>query len=233
MKGSIKHVTALHRLTQLVPKLYNKTRWSEKLYVLERFLQLCDFLVILSHDEECESLNDEFLGGISNIPFKTKMEKWVKMLWDIDSVKIYLQKNLIKLNTARNLLHNLQADIQVSENNENAILNGCMLGGTYISSSSNKLVSPHFHGGMIKIPNCKSHEMTQDEKIACEYLKLLTDDNLDIIEEDHLVNLNILRREQKRQELASMAADDTYIKFHLWKHCSCRMNVVAGWIFVK
>ena len=169
LKGSIKNAAALRMLTTVKPILYNATRWSGKLFVLQRFLKLRNAFIQLAFGEEGPRLNPIFDTILSNI-FKNKVEKWVKILEDINGITVMLQTTGMPVNESQELLNVLSTEITTAANQPDARLHGYKLGQTYIGPQSDKLVSPDFHSGIIKIQNKRTNEMNEAEKIACASL---------------------------------------------------------------
>ena len=210
IKGSTKKSAALRKLTFLVPTLYNKTRWSGKLYVLERFIRLRDMLIELRTGTDGEEFEDVITDEIISPVLRDRVAKWVKMLEDINQVTLLLQKRMITLAKAQSLLSNLEADIGLARNNANARLHSCMLDSIYINDHSNKLHCPVFHSGVIKIQKKITHSMTPQEKVVCAPLLLLNDDDLDTLEETDPVELSFAQRQKKRDIMEINSVNNEY-----------------------
>ena len=210
IKGSTKKSAALRKLTVLVPKLYNKTRWSGKLYVLERFLELRPMFQALMVGEDAADFEGVITDHIVSAPLHNRVIKWVRMLQDIDAVTRLLQTRLITLAEAQQLLNSLEADIGNARDKPNAFLYNCALDSIYINETSAKLHSPIFHAGVLKIQNGKTHLLTAEEKTACEPLLLLTDDELDTLEESDPVELPFLERHKKRKIMEANSVNNEY-----------------------
>ena len=121
------------------------------MYILERFLLLRIHLITLRTGEDGEEFEELLTDGICSQIFFIRIQKWVKMLQDIDQVTLLLQKRMITLSKTQRLLANLLLDINTASLNVNARLHNCLLGSKWIGAESHKLKSSHFHGGVIKI----------------------------------------------------------------------------------
>ena len=132
------------------------------------------------------------------------------MLQDIDQVTLLLQKRMITLSKAQRLLTNLLLDINTASLNVNARLHNCLLGSKWIGAKSQKLKSPHFHGGVIKIQQGETYNMTPEERTACESLLLLTNNEYARIYDEDPIELSFVDRQQKRDMMEHNSVNNEY-----------------------
>ena len=220
LKGSIRNAAALRMLTALKPILFNKTRWSGKLYVIARFLRLRPLLIDLSTGEEGERLASFFAYPILTEQFRLKVDRWRMMLEDIDCVTKMLQTKGISLSYSQELLSDLRGDI-VEATLPQHRLHGCGLGGVYIAENSEKLVSRHFHSGVIKIQTNMTATMTVAEKTACATLKVMDTNARNEMLSNDSANLSFVERQAKKQRLRLRLVDDS------WANCDFILGSAA------
>ncbi len=81
----LRHRAMLRNLTKLEPIVSNKTRWSGKCLLVERFCRIFDSLrnVLLSRELQ--------IGNVLNPEFKTNAAKFLNHFKQIDRVTKYLQ----------------------------------------------------------------------------------------------------------------------------------------------
>jgi hypothetical protein len=97
-KRRLKNAAALRNLTHLAPIMHNKTRWSGKLHMLERFLRLKPSLLAVADDVETPLEIDGHTWGLL---FNWKALKCKKQLDNINAVTVLLQQRGLKLADGR------------------------------------------------------------------------------------------------------------------------------------
>lgn len=144
---------------------------------------------------------DDFFmpNNVRGIHFLDNATRFNKMLDKIDRVTKALQARKIFLAEAQGLLNFLVERIQEGRDVPGNRFYGCTLGSTYIGSESGKLVSKHFHNGVIKIQRGNVADLTPDERHAVESLLVAEQEDSDNDEEDE--EDDILSQFNKRQKM--------------------------------
>lgn len=96
----------LRNIIDLRPVLHNKTRWSGKLHMLQRFLQSRDELIEVSNDRRSD------FHVNSSVNFKRKVERYCTQLQQNDFATRELQTRKISLFYCKNVLDWLVADVR-------------------------------------------------------------------------------------------------------------------------
>lgn len=172
-KKSIKNRAILRNLTSLSPQLDNKTRWSSKATMLEKFVRIRDNLI-----EASEHANAGIFPIDCSNQFLRRVEKLSKMMLEINTVTLVLQKRLLKLSGCRAALELLTQNVVNGKANTQSPFFRCKLKSVYIASDSEKLPDVHFLSGVCKIQMNQTGLMTIQEKEACEHLKIVPPDDL-------------------------------------------------------
>ena len=129
-KKKLKNAALLRNLVSLVPILHNKTRWSGKLYMLERFLKIRDDLITVAEDENSDlQLN-------RTVPFKNKVSRYCEYMRQINFSTKYMQTRKVTLAQCRESLNMLIQDVEDGRNDRNSVMHRCPLGTKYIADDS-------------------------------------------------------------------------------------------------
>ena len=168
-KKKLKNAALLRNLVNLVPVLHNKTRWSGKLYMMERFLKIRDELIAVAEDENSD------LQMNRTVPFRNKVSRYCEYMQQINLSTKYMQTRKLTLAQCRESLNMLMQDVDEGRNDRNSVMYRCPLGKDYISEDAELLRDPAFESGVCKIQNRTTELMTDEEKEACE--KLLVNDD--------------------------------------------------------
>ena len=143
---------------ELKPIVHNKTRWSGKYYMLDRFVAIRDQLVQGSDTEGLE------LDMNPSRAFLEKALKYKNQLKHIQYVTKYLQTNQLKLCDCRMALDMLKENIENHQDTVGHDLEGCTLRDVYVSETADILPDPNFESGVTKIQMSLNASMTNDEK---------------------------------------------------------------------
>ena len=164
IKGSLKNMAVLRKLTIYVPVLYNKTRWSGKYYMFRQYMRMKNELNEANDDEESEFTYD------NRAAFRNKIEKYTNIMKAINIPTKHLQTKLLPLSDCRLHLDMLLDDIQEQKHDTEKDLYNCKLGNIYIGKDSEKLPDKFFENGIVKIQCGDISELTDDEHNACQRL---------------------------------------------------------------
>ena len=85
-RGSIKNSACVHLGTELKEVLGGQTKWTEQMYMMDRFFKIRDELITASHHEDTNIPID------SSLPFKKKGIRCAKILDDVNFTAVSLQK---------------------------------------------------------------------------------------------------------------------------------------------
>ncbi len=126
---TLKNVAVLRNLTDLNPMMHNRTRWSGKLYMLRRFLNI---------REELLEIHDSLDGDIEiddTTRFHGKLINYTKVLRAIDNVTKSLQRKHHTLSECRDDLDVLVEAVNEENHNVSSDLYQCKLGQKYRHSA--------------------------------------------------------------------------------------------------
>ena len=163
-KNSLKNAALLSNLTKLKPVLYNKTRWSGKHDMLQRFIRIRQDLIDVSVHENADiEISD-------SRQFLRKAEKFQRIMAELNIVTKIMQERCISLSKCRRLL-----DVTTRLNLEQYDIPGAQF---YQSTFVPKRILPDgplspnadFESGVVKIQRKKIDDMTDVEKVAVESL---------------------------------------------------------------
>lgn len=166
-KTKLVNRAVLRKVTNLAPKLNNKTRWSSKREMLERFCQIHVEIVQASNYGLGETIPVDNTHG-----FKKRTKRYMKHLIKIDVVCKILQRRGVKLADCRDALDTLMHTITEAQDDRNAILYKCRLGDNYIHPTANICPDPHFESAVVKIQQGRIEDLTQDEVTAAARLRV-------------------------------------------------------------
>ncbi len=164
-KMKLKNAALLRNLTELKPVLENKTRWSGKFLMFERFIKLRDCLVEIADSEDSDGLfldrSNRFLG---------QCIKYKAMLNEINVVTKHLQTDCITLQECRFALDDLNTQITVNRTNPTSVFYSCTF--TNRKSGPESALSPdrHFELGVAKIQGGDWKMLTALQRNACKSL---------------------------------------------------------------
>ena len=174
-KTKLKHTAMLRNMTHLKPVLYNKTRWSGKYYMFERWIQLRDTLIDLSANDGAELEVNESLS------FFNATKKFTKCLKQFDIVTKKLQEKNLTLSTGRILLDTLVKKANERKNEIGSAFHGNSFKANRILIDGPLSDYQYFESGVIKIQQNRSMQMNDLERDAC--IGLLENDNSNVEEE--------------------------------------------------
>jgi hypothetical protein len=126
-KNSIKNRAILRNLTSLSPQLDNKTQWSSKATMLEKFVRIRDPLIVAS-----EHVNAGIFPIDGSLQFARRVAKFSKMMLEINTVTLVLQKRLLKLCGCRAALELLTQNIVNGKGNTQSPFYRCKLKSVWI-----------------------------------------------------------------------------------------------------
>ena len=192
-KKKLKNAALLRNLVSLVPILHNKTRWSGKLYMLERFLRIRDELVAVSEDENSD------LQINKTTQFKNKVMRYCGYMKQINYSTKYMQTRKVTLAQCRDSLSMLIQDVEEGRNNRNSDMYRCPLGTKYIGEDAEIIRHKDFESGVCKIQNGSTELMTDEEKEACQSLLLETEEDSSSSDEEISYEERLRRRKMERE----------------------------------
>ena len=204
-KKKLKNAALLRNLVNLVPVLHNKTRWSGKLYMMERFLRIRDELIAVAENENSD------LQINSTAQFRNKVTRYCGHMEQINYSTKYMQTRKLTLCQCRDSLNMLMQDVEEGRDNKNSVMFRCLLGNKYISEHANILKDPDFELGVCKIQEGLTDTMTEEEKTACEKLLLERDEESGESSEEELAYEERLRRRKQKRENPSGYMDCDFI----------------------
>ena len=199
-KSKLRNSALLRNITDLVPVLYNKTRWSGKYSTLSRFLSIREKLIEVDNNP---------LGEIPIDPtpmFASKVEKYEQLLKQINTVTTKLQKKDLPLSSCRDILEILWDTIQQRSSKRESIFFRCTLENNYIKPNARIVHSVLFESAVSKLQNGKDHLLTEDERETVECLKkkkntkdVLQESEIEGDDEDCMETLLKRRKTEKKQ----------------------------------
>ena len=147
---TIKNSAQLRKKTPLRPVLRNATRWSSAYLMLQRFLQLKEFI---------DPMNTELAGLMPSAAELITLQLLSEDMSKFQSVTMQLQKDGINMHEVRVLF---DAIIEEHPNLSH-----------HLSPNADIVHSPHFESGLVKVirdgDNCS---LSRPEKLALEKLKI-------------------------------------------------------------
>ena len=161
IKGSLKNMAVLRKLTKLCPEVGNATRWTGHGNMMQKYQKTRSDL-ITAHDAD-----DTNFPMNKSTQFKRTAEKCSGCFRDANIVAISMQTHLYKLKLCCADLDALILECNEGHTNPNSCWHNRKLPGTYIERRSCKLPAPDFVEGIIKIQEGKVMDLTQPEKDAC------------------------------------------------------------------
>ena len=192
-KKKLKNAALLRNLVNLVPVLHNKTRWSGKLYMMERFLRIRDDLAAVAEDDNSD------LQMNRTVQFKNKVTRYCAYMKQINYSTKYMQTRKVTLAQCRDSLNMLMQDVEEGRNDRDSAMYRCSLGTKYIAEDANILRDPDFESGVCKIQNGMTDLMTDEEKTACGKLLLGGEEDSSDSDREGEVSYEERLRKRKRQ----------------------------------
>ena len=153
----------LRNITELRPVLDNKTRWSGKFSMVDRYCRIYDDILKASQEENASI-------DISRVASFTKARKVQLMLGEINEVTKALQESKLSLCQGRKFLEDLSRQVNRKKNDPMHALYQCKL-KLKKSAIVSELAPDHlFESGVIKIQSGNWKQLTADEEEACSKL---------------------------------------------------------------
>ena len=163
----------LKKLTNLTPKVRNVTRWSSSYQMVQRYVELREFLALLESDE---------VDALSLTPAENRRaDALLQQVKPLESVNKVLQTNSNTVSDASVLF-----DAVIQKYSDTANL---------LSSSAGIVHSPNFENAVIKIKRNNSSAISREESISVSSL-LIGEDQVQDFEEERL---SFAMRALKRQ----------------------------------
>jgi hypothetical protein len=166
VKGSLKNSAMLRRVTDLVPEIPGKTRWSGKFKMLKKFLRIHDALIEVNESDQVNQLQN----FDSTADFKKKVKKSFLHLEEMNAVTVHMQTKELQLEQSRYALDTLQAAIDKYKSFQEHKLFRCQF--KLIKSSVDSELAPNkdFEAGVVKMQRGLFSQLTTREKVACQRL---------------------------------------------------------------
>ena len=163
IKTKNSNAALLRNVTELKPVLDNKTRWSGKFYMVERYCRIYEDIIKASHHDH-SSIDITELAPIA------RAKKVQSMLAEIDAVTKALQESKLPLAHGRKYLDDLSRQVHRNKNNPTHALFECKL--SLKKSALMSQLAPHhvFESGVIKIQSGNWEGLTPEEEEACTRL---------------------------------------------------------------
>ena len=136
VKGSLKNMAVLRKLTKLCPEVGNDTRWTGHGSMMRKYQRTRGDL-ITAHDAD-----DTNFPMNKTSQFKRTAEKVSGCFQDSNVVAISMQTHLYKLKSCRADLDALISECNAGNTNANSCWYNRKLPGTYIERRSIKLPAP-------------------------------------------------------------------------------------------
>jgi hypothetical protein len=176
-KLSLKNAAILSELTPLKPILCNKTRWSGKFQVLDRFLRIRPALIEAANHEDSD------LDVNASPPFCQRVQKYHKPMQKLNEITVKIQKRCCLLSECWSYLNYI-----VTRHHNNHDVNHVFYGNTFVPKRIlwNGPLSPdkYFESGVVKIQtNHHVDDLTDDEKEAVHSL-LRENNNVGVVNDE-------------------------------------------------
>jgi len=156
----------LRNLTDLSPVLFNKTRWSGKYAIINRFVQIREELI------EVADTDGAVVAVNRSEAFKVRAEKYRDMLREINAATTELQKRHNSLSDCRYIIDTLLEEIEKYSSDSSSALYNCKLKDKYIGTSAQIMTDPVFESGVIKIQRNEYQSITINKNRACKKLRI-------------------------------------------------------------
>lgn len=155
----------LRNLTDLRPITDNETRWSGKLYMLQRFINIRQDLMEVQDSDD----GDLYIDTNQRLLLKTKT--FVTLLTEINVIAKLVQTRKRILCECRDDLNMLLDAVEEENNDQDSPFFVFQLGNHYISSESAIAKHKHFENGVVKIQKGREQDLSLAEKAAGSRLK--------------------------------------------------------------
>ena len=166
VKSKSKSAAVLRNLTELHPVLDNETRWSGKVLMLKRFIEIRSEIIEASEHED-----SEFYVNTSPI-FAARTSRHYRMLREIDAVTKSLQIRGRTLAECRGDIDTLIEAVREEKSKPGSDLFGCKLETKYIGPNSRVTVAPIFESAVNKIQEGLTKQLTDEERKAVKTLEV-------------------------------------------------------------
>jgi hypothetical protein len=166
VKASTKNTNVLRKLTKHRASINNETKWTGLATMLDKWEKMRDHLI-----EAADDPNSTFSVDDST-SFKISSENIRKQFVDINLATVAMQTKYYTLSHCRTDLDRLTAHTSIQHYEPGSHWYKNKLKRTYISPRSEKLTSPCFISGVVKIQEKDFARMSMDEIEACKALKL-------------------------------------------------------------
>ena len=177
----------LKKLTNLTPKLRNVTRWSSSYQMVQRYVELREYLALLESDE---------VDALSLTPAENRRaDALLLQLKPLESVNKVLQTNSTTVSDARALF---DAVIQKYSDTTNRL-----------SSSAGIVHSPDFENAVVKIQRNNSSALSREESVSVSSLLIEEDQVQDFEEEGLSFAMRALKRQRCMNERTKRRYCDT------------------------
>ena len=187
---SVKLSAKLRQFTHLRPIQANITRWSSTHQMINRYMQLKEFMVYF--DEE------NILEFIPSPKENATLSEVQQKLATLDSVTMALQRESTDASCVRLLFNEIKRKFPDLDGSDK-----------YLSPTARIIRSPNFESGIVKIQDGKEKEMTTDEQLACKNLRkhiVVEEDNPDTCDDFASMILN-----KKKHTPSTKYADTRFI----------------------
>ena len=193
-KGKLTNAALLRNISRLKPIIHNKTRWSGKYYMLNRFTKIWSSLLEVAQNDQVSLDIDE------SAAFARKVDRYQKQLYHINLTTKFLQTRLLPLSMCVSSLDMLHEDIEEHKQNDQHNLYRCKLKKKYTVNHSSIVVDHYFESGVKKIQENNIHLMTENEHLACSKLRLETINNSSQDENEELSYMERIMKRQKKSD---------------------------------
>lgn len=169
----------LRNKTHLQPVVYNETRWSGKLQMLQKWLRIHQFCEVINQEISMDpnaGPNTRTIPmfvprGIDPHHMEAEVKKYAKFLSHFENTHKKMQTSMITLAECRNQLDGwvVKKENAVSNDTSNELFLKLEL--KYIKADSSIVKNADFESGVVKIQNKEIDEMNQAERFACSKLR--------------------------------------------------------------
>lgn len=157
------NATILRNVTDYIEVLSNKTRWSGKMPIFDRFVLIYDQLRAVSRELDA----DLFINLTSS--FFDSARHYGRIIEGIEEVTNSLQCRGNSLATCTEDVRKLRKAIYVQKNMQGAHLYRCKLGSEYIGEDGSIETETLFESGVMKIQEGKKTSSVAMKGVLCQY----------------------------------------------------------------
>ena len=163
IKTKNSNAALLRNVTDLKPVLDNKTRWSGKYSMVDRYCQIYEEIVQASQEDNASI-------EISEAASIAKARKVRNMLAEINVVTVALQESMVSLAQGRRYLDELIRQVNKGKLVKTHALYQCKLKLQKSALVSNLAPNHVFESGVIKIQSGNWEDLTPEEEEECSIL---------------------------------------------------------------